>query len=128
MSFRSILAIAALAASMAPAAAADLVGPPLFSTCGPPPAALAAPAVTKGFRGWAARPSDPRITDVNRFDPPNPSTIVPTYVEPSQAFLASPICQFPDGVSARSWYDGQLFYRHGGVKSSPDTFMVIERK
>jgi len=127
MAVRSILAVAVLAASIAPAAAADLVGQPLFS-CGPPPAALAAPVATKGFRGWAARPDQQRIVDVNRFDPPNPQTIVPQYVTPTQAFLASPVCQFPDGVSTRSWYDGQLFYKQGGSRVSPDTFMVIERK
>jgi hypothetical protein len=54
--------------------------------------------------------------------------VVPTYVIPQTAFLASPLCDFPNGYSPRSWYDGKVFYKPGGVHPSPDTFMIVERK
>ena len=131
MSVRLTLALAAVAASvapLAPATAADLA-PPLFANCAPPPAALATVAPAPGFRGWKARIEQPHIEDVQRYDPHNPpANVVPTYVPPQVAYLATPLCDFPNGVSDRSWYDGQLFYKQGGSKAAPDTFMVIERK
>jgi hypothetical protein len=133
MSVRPILAVAALAAAallapMAPAAAADLAGPPAaVSLCGPPPAALS--EATPSFLAWMAHGGQPIITDVQRYDPHHPpAALVPKYVVPETAYLASPLCQFPDGVSTRSWYDGKLFYIQGGNRSAPDTFMVIERR
>ena len=56
-----------------------------------------------------------------------PVAASPKYVVPQTAYLASTLCEFPDGVSPRSWYDGKIFYIPGGNRSAPDTFMVIER-
>jgi hypothetical protein len=131
MSVRLTVVGAALAACLVPlagAAAADLVGPPP-SNCAPPPAAIATAPQVKDFRAWKALGFRPYIVDVQRYDPHNPPrAVTPKYVQPQTAYLATPLCNFPDGYSARSWYDGQLFYEQGGVQASPDTFMVIERK
>jgi hypothetical protein len=117
----------------APAVAADILvpgGPPtVFYLCAPPPSAIATHELAPNYKAWASRGDYPRIVDVERYDPHHPPrTVVPKYVVPETAYLASPLCTFPDGVSARSWYDGKLFYIQGGARSSPDTFMVIERR
>jgi hypothetical protein len=133
MSVRSVLAAAVLAASLAPAApalAADVVGPPVvFQLCAPPPAAVAAVTLAPNYRSWWKRGDHPRIVFVERYDPHNPPpVVVPKYVIPQYAYLASSLCDFPEGVSPRSWYDGKLFYIPGGNRAAPDSFMVIERK
>ncbi len=131
MSVRPFVAAAAFAvllAHVAPAAAADYAGAPAFNLCGPPPAAVAAQVFDPGFRGWLMRGDHARIVDVERFDPHHPpAAVTPKYVVPQTAYLASSLCDYPDGVSARSWYDGKLFYIPGGNRAAPDTFMVIER-
>jgi hypothetical protein len=122
-------ACVALAAPALPAAAADYKGPPIFQLCAPPPSAIGTQKVDENFLAWAGRGDRPWIVDVERYDPHHPpAAVVPKYVVPETAYLASPLCQFPGGVSARSWYDGKLFYIQGGVGAAPDTFMVIERK
>jgi hypothetical protein len=136
MSVRTLIApaaIAALVAPAAPAAAADIVGPPglpgVIHYCAPPPAALAAQNYAESYRGWFNRGDYPRIMYVERYDVQRPPPVaVPKSVMPQTAFLASSLCEFPDGVKPRSWYDGKLFYIQGGNRSAPDTFMIIERK
>jgi hypothetical protein len=132
MSVRPFLALAAVTAlitPLAPAAAADYAGPPVFSLCAPPPADIAQPAEILTYKDFRGHKVPPRIMDVQRYDPHHPpAAAVPTYVIPQTAFLASPLCDFPDGVSQRSWYDGKLWYKPNGVRASPDTFMKIERK
>jgi hypothetical protein len=122
-----------VALPVAPAVAADIGvpgGPPgLFYLCAPPPGALSAVDLAPNIQAWWKRGDYPRIVDVERYDPHHPPrTVVPKYVVPETAYLASPLCTFPDGSSPRSWYDGKVFYIQGGNRSSPDTFMVIERK
>jgi hypothetical protein len=125
-SFLALAPLALLAGTAAPAAAADLI--PQFGQCAPPPAAIAAQQLDPNFKAWMERGNHPRIYDVERYDPHHPpAAVVPKYVTPETAYLASPLCQFPDGVSQRSWYDGKLFYIQGGNRAAPDTFMVIER-
>jgi hypothetical protein len=134
MSVRVPIVLAALAASLAPAAAADIAGGPsggppgAFSICGPSPAAVAVQDVKPTLQGWWQAGDHPRIIFVERFDPRRPPAFVtPKYVIPQTAYLASSLCDYPDGYSQRSWYDGKLFYIPGGNRSAPDTFMVIER-
>jgi len=105
-----------------PAAAADLYS----YGCAPPPAYTTGVAANT-LKDWL-HPSDrPRLVYVERYDPRNPPAApTPTYVAPQTAYLASSLCDFGYGEQ-RSWYDGKLFYRPGGISSSPDTFMVIER-
>ena len=125
----AVAAFAAFVAPVAPAVAADISGPPLFNLCGPSPAVVAAQDLTPGFGGWITRGDHPRIVFVERFDPHHPpAAVVPKYVIPQTAYIASSLCDYPEGVSPRSWYDGKLFYIPGGNRSAPDTFMVIERK
>ena len=130
MSVRPIIAVAAFAAlvmPLTPATAADIARPPVAAPCSPPPAALTVPVISHRFRVEAG--DYQRIIDVQRYDAHNPpAAVVQKYVPPQTAYLASPLCQFPDGVSSRSWYDGKLFYIDGGNRAAPDTFMVIERK
>ena len=131
MSVRSLLAVAACAAVVGPALpafAADIAAPPAFALCGPAPATVAAETVTGGFGGWFRRSDRPRIVDVERFDPHHPAAVTPKYVIPQTAYLASSLCDYPEGTSPGSWYDGKLFYIPGGNRAAPDTFMVIERK
>jgi hypothetical protein len=131
MFVRPLIAVAAFAAwlaPVAPATAADISGPPLFNLCAPPPAAVAAQTLTPGFGGWVKRGDHPRIIFVERYDPHHPPAVaVQKYVIPQTAYLASSLCDYPEGAKARSWYDGKLFYIPGGNRSAPDTFMVIER-
>jgi hypothetical protein len=122
-----------VALPVAPAVAADIAvpgGPPgVFYLCAPPPGALSAVDLAPNIQAWWKRGDYPRIIDVERYDPHHPPrAVVPKYVVPETAYLASPQCTFPDGYSPRSWYDGKVFYIQGGNRSSPDTFMVIERK
>jgi hypothetical protein len=132
MLVRSILAAAVVVpvlAPVTPATAADVAHPPVavLALCAPPPAALVVPVINHRF--WKTTGDYQRIINVERYDVQHPpAAIVPKYVAPQTAFLASPLCQFPDGVSERSWYDGKLFYIQGGNRAAPDTFMVIERK
>jgi hypothetical protein len=126
MSVRLTVAFAALAATLAPAAAADFGAP--LAYCAPPTAYTRNEVLQPTFKEWAWRQDRPRIVDVERFDPHNPPpTLTPTYVIPQTAYLASQLCDFPFGTPQRSWYDGKLFYRPGGERNTPDTFMVIER-
>ena len=139
MLLRAYHALAAAAVFLAPAvaatpaAAADILvpgGPPgIAYLCAPPPAALATVQLEPNIQGWWKRGDYPRIVDVERYDPRHPPrVVVPKYVQPETAYLASPVCAFPDGYTPRSWYDGKVFYIQGGNRASPDTFMVIERK
>jgi hypothetical protein len=135
MFVRVLVASAAVAAPFAPlpsAIAADIGRPGipgLITYCSPPPAALAAQVVSEDYRGWFRRGDHPRIIFVERYDVQRPPlAAVPKHVVPQTAYLASSLCEFPDGVTPRSWYDGKLFYIQGGNRSAPDTFMVIERK
>ena len=121
------------AVAATPVAAADIVvpgGPPTaFYLCAPPPSAISRVQLAPDIRAWWGRGDYPRIVDVERYDPHHPPrTVVPKYVVPETAYLASPLRTFPEGYSPRSWYDGKLFYIQGGNRPSPDTFMVIERK
>jgi hypothetical protein len=130
MSVRVPIVLAALAASLLPAAAADRPGGPpgAFSICGPAAAAVAAQDANPTLGGWWQSGDRPRIIFVERFDPRRPPAFAtPKYVIPQTAYLASSLCDYPDGYSQRSWYDGKLFYIPGGNRSAPDTFMVIER-
>ena len=124
MRFRSCLAATAVTTLLGtPAAAADLYS---FG-CAPPPdyTVNVAPSTLKS---WFTRRDRPRIVFVERYDPQNPPAApTPTYVIPQTAYLASSLCDFAYGAPQRSWYDGKLFYRPGGIRSSPDTFMIIER-
>ena len=125
--FLALAAVTALVAPWSPVAAADYA--PIFALCAPPPADIAQPAAVLTYQEFRGHKVPPRIVDVERYDPHHPpAAAVPTYVIPQTAHLASPLCDFPDGVSQRSWYDGKLWYRPGGVRSAPDTFMKIERK
>jgi hypothetical protein len=136
MPVRSLIVPAAIAALFAPvpaAVAADIGGPPgspgAVAFCSPPPAALAAQVVSDDYRGWFSRGDHPRIITVEPYDVARPPLVAGRkHVIPQTAFLASSLCEFPDGVSPRSWYDGKLFYIQGGNRSAPDTFMIIERK
>jgi len=124
MRFRSYLIATAFTSLLGtPAAAADY-----FSYgCTPPPdyTVTAAPSTLKG---WFMRGDRPRIVYVERYDPRNPPAApTPTYVNPQYAYLASTLCDFDYGAAQRSWYDGKLFYRPDGVRSNPDSFMIIER-
>jgi hypothetical protein len=126
--FLAFAAVAALVAPVSPVMAADYAGPPLFANCAPPPSAIAVPVPITHFHEYLGHPTPPRIVDVERYNPHKPpAQLTPTYVIPQTAFLASPLCDFPDGVSQRSWYDGKLWYHPGGTKAAPDTFMKIER-
>ena len=109
------------------ALAADYGGGPLF-LCAPPPSYTAEVPLQQTYKEWRLRAERPRIVPVERYDPHNPApTLTPTYVIPQTAYLASSLCDFPAGTPQRSWYDGKLFYRPGGVNNAPDTFMLIER-
>ena len=135
---RAFHATAAAAVFLAPAIAttpviaADILapgGPGVVYLCAPPPSAIAQVDLSPNIQSWWKRGDYPRIVDVERYDPHHPPRgLVPKYVQPETAYLASPTCSFPDGYSPRSWYDGKVFYIQGGNRSSPDTFMVIERK
>jgi hypothetical protein len=124
MHLRSCLAAMAVTTTLfgTPATAADLFG----FVCAPPPAYTVSIAPT-GFFHWYYNRDQPRLLYVERYDPHNPPPApTPTYVIPQTAYLASTICDYT-GAEPRSWYDGKLWYRPGGVRSSPDTFMIIER-
>ena len=115
-----------------PALAADILapgGPGVAYLCAPPPSAISQTELAPNIQAWWARGDHPRIVDVERYDPHHPPRgLVPKYVKPETAYLASSLCTYPDGYSARSWYDGKIFYIQGGNRASPDTFMVIERR
>ena len=130
MSARSLLLASVIATGLsAPVLAADMAADyaPAYA-CGPSPEFVAAPLVQGDFKSWMRRGDRPRMVYVEPFDPRQPlSAPTPTYVEPQTAYLASSLCDFAYGEPRRSWYDGKLFYRPDGIRSAPDTFMIIER-
>ena len=134
MHARSLLAACATAAVLsAPALAADINAGPAVDygptyACAPSRESIVAPLLQGTFKTWIRRGDRARIVYVEPFDPRQPP-LVPTlaYVEPQTAYLASSVCDFAYGEPRRSWYDGKLFYRPGGVRGGPDSFMIIER-
>ena len=134
MHARSLLGAYAIVAAMsAPALAADIAaGPPVdygpAYACAPARESTLAPLLQDTFKEWTRRGDRARIVYVERYDPRQPPLApMPTYVEPQTAYLASSQCDFAYGEPRRSWYDGKLFYRPGGIRGGPDSFMIIER-
>ena len=129
MSARSLLVASVIATALsAPALAADMAGDygPAYA-CAPSQEFVAAPLLQGSFKSWMRRGDRPRMVYVEPFDPRAPSAPTPTYVQPQTAYLASSLCDFAYGEPRRSWYDGKLFYRPDGIRSAPDSFMIIER-
>jgi len=135
MFVRSLLTASALAAVLTtPVVAADLGSYGPSYACAPSQEFVAAPALQQDFKTWNRRADRPRVVFVEPFDPRTPPHVPtplpnngPAYMPPQTAYLASSLCDFAYGEPRRSWYDGKLFYKPGGIRSAPDTFMIIER-